>query len=198
MTTDAPAPYSVPWRASAGLAAFLGWIVPGLGHVLLGRPVKALLFFGMILGTYAFGLWLADWRCVNYERDKVWFIAQSFAAGPTALTAWLTQDLTLSRVIPRFDVGQLYVGVAALLNAIAVADAIGTAQEIQDAYALEAAARAQAASEFERARAQEASLAGHPATAAEDEWPGPPPQPDASDAPPAAPAESAPPQEPLP
>lgn len=33
-----------------------GWLVPGLGHLLLGRKWRALILFAAILGMYSFGL----------------------------------------------------------------------------------------------------------------------------------------------
>jgi hypothetical protein len=40
------------------LAAFLAWLVPGLGHWYQGRRAKAVLFFVCIMGLFTFGLWL--------------------------------------------------------------------------------------------------------------------------------------------
>jgi hypothetical protein len=126
-------------------------VLPGLGHAYVGRPRKGLFLFAVILGTYVGGLLLAEFRCVSWERDPFWFAAQGVAAGPTALVAWLTRDLSIDRRIPTFDVGLLYVSVASLLNAVAVADALGVVDErlaaadAEDAAAarLDAALRAQ-------------------------------------------------------
>jgi hypothetical protein len=175
-----------PFQASAGLAAFLGWLVPGLGHFVVGRRGKAFLYFGVIVGAYVLGLALADWRCVHYERYQVWFFAQVFAGLPTGVTALLTRDLEITRAVPLLDVGQLYVGVASLLNAIAVADAIGCAQENADLLEDRALA-ARERRELEAAlrdvepapSAREPSTMVHPASALEDEWP-PPPAPPAN------------------
>ena len=38
------------------LAAFLAWLVPGLGHFYQGRTAKGVLFFVCILGTFLYGL----------------------------------------------------------------------------------------------------------------------------------------------
>lgn len=40
------------------LAAFLAWLIPGLGHFYQGRRAKAILFFVCIVGTFAYGLYL--------------------------------------------------------------------------------------------------------------------------------------------
>ena len=45
-------------------AAFLAWLLPGLGHWYQGRTHKAVLFFVCILGTFGYGLYLGEGRVV--------------------------------------------------------------------------------------------------------------------------------------
>ena len=40
------------------LAAFLAWLIPGLGHLYQGRRAKAALFFVCIMSTFVYGLYL--------------------------------------------------------------------------------------------------------------------------------------------
>jgi len=40
------------------VAAFLAWLVPGLGHLYQGRTAKAILLFVCIMGTFTFGVYL--------------------------------------------------------------------------------------------------------------------------------------------
>jgi len=42
------------------LAAFLAWLLPGLGHLYQKRFAKAALFFVCIMGTFLFGLYLGS------------------------------------------------------------------------------------------------------------------------------------------
>jgi hypothetical protein len=58
-----------PW-----LAAFLAWLLPGLGHFYQGRTGKGLLFFICIVGTFLYGLYIGDGRVVY--------------ASPNPLTRW--------------------------------------------------------------------------------------------------------------
>ena len=57
------------------LAAFLAWLVPGMGHLYQGRTGKGLLFFVCIVGTFVYGLWLGGGRVV-------------YASVPSPLTRW--------------------------------------------------------------------------------------------------------------
>jgi hypothetical protein len=43
-----------------GLALFLAWLIPGLGHLYQGRTAKAALFFVCIMGTFLYGLYLGS------------------------------------------------------------------------------------------------------------------------------------------
>lgn len=43
-----------------GLAAFLAWLIPGLGHLYQGRTAKACLFFVCIMATFLYGLYLGS------------------------------------------------------------------------------------------------------------------------------------------
>lgn len=57
------------------LAAFLAWLVPGLGHFYQGRRGKGALFFVCIVGTFVYGMWLGGGRVV-------------YASVPSPLTRW--------------------------------------------------------------------------------------------------------------
>ena len=104
----------------AVLAVFLAWLIPGLGHWVIGRRAKAVLLFTVITLTFAAGLWFAEGRNMNWERNKIFFLAYVFSAGETAL-AWLFAGaLELDRKIPLLDLGFLYTAVASLLNVVAV------------------------------------------------------------------------------
>lgn len=45
-------------------AALLAFLVPGLGHLYQGRFFKGLIYMVCILGTFAYGMHLGEWRCV--------------------------------------------------------------------------------------------------------------------------------------
>ncbi|MEX0613346.1 MAG: DUF6677 family protein [Pirellulales bacterium] len=53
------------------LAAFLAWLIPGLGHVYQGRTGKGVLFFACIVGTFLYGLYIGDGRVVYASTADV-------------------------------------------------------------------------------------------------------------------------------
>ncbi len=103
------------------LAFWLGWLVPGLGHLVLGRAKKAAFFFGTTASMFLFGLWICGWHTVSFEDNPFYFVGQ-FGSGVTML---LGQVLGLTKAHPRLDLpvswydpGLLYVCVAGLLNVV--------------------------------------------------------------------------------
>lgn len=109
------------------MAAFLGWLAPGLGQLYLGRPLKALLFFGAILPTFLVGWKLTGFTAVDPQRFRLDFAGQLFLGLPTFGALAVTADHVLSAMPPFFEVGRLYVLVAGLLNLVAICDALGDA-----------------------------------------------------------------------
>ena len=80
---------------SPALAAFLSWLVPGLGQIVQGRRFKGLLFMATLVPTFLAGVWLGDGRVVYASwkpGDKRWaFICQAgigAAAIPAMIQSW--------------------------------------------------------------------------------------------------------------
>ena len=83
------------------LAAFLAWLVPGLGHFYQGRIAKGVLYSTCILGLFGLGLFLGEgkivyWRWVNPIQDpdhfRLYYVGQFFA-GLAALPALIQATL---------------------------------------------------------------------------------------------------------
>jgi hypothetical protein len=111
-------------RSVAGI--LLGWAVPGLGHWIIGRRAKAVLLFLTITATFAAGVLLAHGRNLDYDRDRIYFLAYMFNAGETALGWALTRGLERTYEIRFLQVGFLYTAVACLLNLVAMMDFLAT------------------------------------------------------------------------
>lgn len=74
------------------LAAFLDWLLPGLGHWYQGRKFKAIVFGSCVIGLYLTGIWVGRgmvvyWTWVNPMKDsenfRLSFVFQSFVGGFT-------------------------------------------------------------------------------------------------------------------
>jgi hypothetical protein len=51
------------------LAAFLAWLIPGLGHLYQGRLAKAALFFVCIMGIFCYGVYLGGSKDLGWGRS---------------------------------------------------------------------------------------------------------------------------------
>ncbi|HZN61094.1 MAG TPA: DUF6677 family protein [Planctomycetota bacterium] len=104
-----------------GAAFFLAWFVPGAGHLLLGRPVKAAVLFLILSTLYVTGLWLSGWKLVSFDDNPFYYVGQ-FGSGITmALGRLLAEPKGYpSDAFPTkwIDPAMLYVCVAGLLNVV--------------------------------------------------------------------------------
>ena len=104
-----------------GLALILGWLLPGAGHLSLGRPLKAASLFLILATLYVTGLWLSGWHFVSFDDNPFYYVGQ-FGSGVTTILAQLFGD---PKAFPRpdlppkwIDPAMLYVCVAGLLNVV--------------------------------------------------------------------------------
>jgi len=135
------------------LAAFLAWLVPGLGHFYQGRTSKGILYSVSILGLFLVGLALGEWQIIywrwvsptaNTEAFCFNYLGQFFAGLP-ALPALIQGTLKwyghgpilwgfMAEPTPNeinglyhlgkfVEIGTLYTTVAGLLNILAIFDA---------------------------------------------------------------------------
>lgn len=82
------------------LAAFLAWLVPGLGHLYQGRTGKGVLFFVCIVGTFVYGLFIGQGRVVYASTADVfskeflerWQYICQVGAGLPALPALVQRE----------------------------------------------------------------------------------------------------------
>ncbi len=134
------------------VAAILGWLIPGLGHLYQGRTPKGLLFMISILSTFFYGLFISDGRAVYAswtEGDKrlpyLCQVCVGLPAMPALVQTYLVRQgkapflggvmsppvdmaqlnewyKTLHRY---FELGTVYTMIAGLLNVLAIYDAWG-------------------------------------------------------------------------
>lgn len=93
------------------LAAFLAWLVPGLGHFYQGRTGKGVLFLVCILGTFLYGLYIGGGRVVYASTENIasrrflterWQYVCQLGVGLPALPALVQRHRVVSNNAPLF------------------------------------------------------------------------------------------------
>ena len=68
------------------LAAGMTWVLPGLGHWLQGRRLRAFVVFVLLVGTFAAGSFLCEGSNLSRERHFYYWSGQFFLGLPSLLT----------------------------------------------------------------------------------------------------------------
>jgi hypothetical protein len=118
-------------KKSPEVALILAWLIPGLGHLYLGRKFKGFVFLILLTLTFIVGWGLSRGQAVSYSDHPYAFFAQIWAGLPTIIVLlkirYFGQVTLTSAIIPYIDVSLLYTSVAGLLNLLVIQDAFETA-----------------------------------------------------------------------
>ncbi len=125
---SAEVPVQPDQQRALALAA-LAWLVPGSGHLWLGRRQKGIIFFLAIPVMFAIGLWL-DGRLFPFESGDPLVLLAAFADFGNGLPYLLARVLGLGggQVISvSFEYGNTFTIVSGLLNMLVCLDAYDVA-----------------------------------------------------------------------
>ena len=106
------------------------WLVPGAGHLWLGRRQKGITFLVTLTSMFAFGLWL-EGRLFPFELTQPLVALAAFADVGIGLPYVIAKVMSLGagRVIAvTYEYGNAFLIVAGLLNMLVVLDAFDIAQ----------------------------------------------------------------------
>ncbi len=113
-----------PW-----VAALLAWLVPGVGHLVLGRRQKGLIFLAAIPAMFAIGLMLSG-RVFPFDFSQPLVALAAVAARGVGAPAFLSGWLDLGRGVvtdASYEYGNAFVIVSGLLNMLVALDAFDVA-----------------------------------------------------------------------
>jgi hypothetical protein len=140
-------------------AAFLGWLIPGLGHLYQGRTAKGLLFMICILSTFFFGLAISEGKAVyswwspdDWRLPYLCQLGVGLPATPALLQSYLVRsgrapllggvmappsdsrelDSWYKELNRYLELGIVYTMIAGLLNVLAIYDAWGGPVELEE------------------------------------------------------------------
>jgi hypothetical protein len=112
------------------LVCAAAWAVPGLGHLMLGRVQKGIIFLAALLLMFAFGLWIQG-RLFPFEYSQPLVLLEAIADLGVGLPYIVARALGAGggRVIAvTYEYGNAFLVVAGLLNLLVVLDAYDVAQ----------------------------------------------------------------------
>jgi hypothetical protein len=115
-------------------AAVLSWLVPGLGHLYLGRRVKGFIFLGCLLALFLLGVAM-DSRLqlyLGFEDPLALFfsIAQVAMGAPYFGARVLGYNVGDPKSVT-YEYGNTFTAVAGLLNILVILDVMDTARGVK-------------------------------------------------------------------
>lgn len=132
-----PQPSSHPAPAWRPLEAIAAWLVPGLGHLLLGQRRRGLILLTTIGSLWFSGLLMGGITCIDRANQPFWFIGQALVAPSIGVHFYYVHQLlplpspepgknppfqpALGRVAEQ---AILYTALAGLLNLLAIIDVL--------------------------------------------------------------------------
>jgi hypothetical protein len=111
-------------RTAAYVACVNAWVVPGAGHLWLGRRQKGLVFFVVLSFMFAFGLYL-DGRIFRFDPSQPLAMLASLADAGIGLWWLAARGLGYGAgtvTAPTYEYGNAFLIVAGLLNYLVILD----------------------------------------------------------------------------
>jgi hypothetical protein len=130
LNETAEVPARANWHFLTPLIALAGWIVPGLGHLLLGRWGRGLLIFCAVAGLALTGFYARGQVYPPHSDDPfgtLGFLADA-CSGFFFVIAHLIEKAGPDVSRAAGDYGTRFVAAAGLVNLLAVLDACGIAR----------------------------------------------------------------------
>ncbi len=139
------APKSNVRQVPAPVAALLAWVLPGLGHWVIGERARGIIFFTVITVTFWAGIAVGGVRTTITPRDNGAWIAAQLCTGTQAVAAlyWshhrsITYKEEIKAPWPASNISVVYAGVAGLLNVLVIIDVLARTDVRQPAIAARA------------------------------------------------------------
>jgi hypothetical protein len=110
---------------SPALQVLAGWAVPGLGHALQGRRLRAALVATSLIGLFVLGTWVAQGSNLDRDRHFYYWAGQFLVGLPALVSEHLSGRPPVESPIRLADFGLTYGAMAGLLNAVVLIDVYG-------------------------------------------------------------------------
>ena len=115
-------------------AAILAWLLPGLGHIVLGHKRRGILVMCGALFLICCGTLVGGIDVVDHQQDWLWFVAQVFCGPLVIAIDLLNQSVIAALPISERatcvglshvnEIGTLFVAMAGLMNFVVILDTL--------------------------------------------------------------------------
>lgn len=123
----------------AALTGLLSWVLPGLGHVIIGDKVRGMICMIAIVLTFWTGVAIGGVRgTIDPNERSLWFMAQLCTGSNAAVAYFIRQSIDTrgpqdqAHTTPppwvSAEIGVHYTGVAGLLSVLVILDAMARAE----------------------------------------------------------------------
>ena len=102
----------------------LGWVIPGAGHFFIKERKRAVIIFATIAITYITGLYAGSIGVIDPASSWAWYIPQMMATPLTAFLGNIASTNAIESLGNPRDVGQIYTGIAGMLNLLCIISAV--------------------------------------------------------------------------
>lgn len=109
------------WLLIVALAA---WAVPGAGHFLIKERKRGIIIFVCLTALFAIGLYIGSVGVINHTASKIWFMGQILFSPAVGILDKITHVQHMECFGRPCDIGQIYTGIAGLLNLLCVLSAV--------------------------------------------------------------------------
>ena len=106
------------------IVGLFAWLVPGAGHLMLGKKTHAIVIFVTIVLTLCVGLYIGSIGVINPVGAKPWYVAQVMNTPAVAALGQLTKTGDYPVYGRPNEIGQIYTSITGLLNLLCIVNAV--------------------------------------------------------------------------
>ena len=121
MTNNTNNQFSAEQGLRLVIITLAAWMVPGAGHFLLRERKRGIILFVVITSLFVTGLFVGS---IGVVDKGIWFYAQILYSPAVGIIANITKSGNYMVYGRPCDIGQIYTGIAGLLNLLCVLSAV--------------------------------------------------------------------------
>ena len=106
------------------IVGLLGWVVPGAGHFVIKERKRSVIIFVTITLTFLIGVYIGSIGIVDPVASKICYSGQILTSPAVALLGYQSRGGGFPVYGKPSEIGQIYTGIAGLLNLLCIINAV--------------------------------------------------------------------------